>query len=117
MAWSFPLKSINKSPTGFWPHPEKERFHRKQTPWKVPKKRKSKGRYHQSNLFYDHQKESVQYRVSDEVITYNRFMVLTEEDSLVDQIIPPEEISLPEESMNIIFQSQLPEETSFSEDR
>ena len=90
-------------------------FYRKQTPWKVPKKRKSKGRNHQSNLYYDHQMESVQYRVSEEVITYNRFQVLTEEDSSVTKIFPQEEINLPEEDKNLVSQTHTPEDTSFSE--
>ena len=101
---------MNKSLTGFWPHPEKENFYKRQAPWKVPKKRKSKGKYYH---YYDHQKESVQFTVGAEVTTYNRFLVLTEEDSLVNQITPPEEVSPPEERMNADSQTQPPEGASF----
>ena len=81
----------------------------------VPKKRKSKGRNHQSNLYYDHQLESVQYRISEEVITYNRFQILTEEDSLVTKISSQEEMNLPEEDKILVPQTHTPEDTSFSE--
>ena len=105
---------MNKSLTGFWPHPEKENFNKRQAPWKVPKKRKSKGKYYH---YYDHSKESVQFTVGAEVTTSNRFQVLTEEDSLANQIFPPEEVSPPEERMFADIQTQPPEETSFSEER
>merc|ERR1711874_882902 len=88
----------SKGRIGFWPHPEKENFHKRQAPWKVPKKRKSKGKYYH---YYDHSKESVQFTVGDEVTTTNRFLALTEEDSSVNQILLPEEVSPPEEKLLI----------------
>ena len=101
---------MNKSLTGFWPHPEKENFYKRQAPWKVPKKRKSKGKYYH---YYHHSKESVQFTAHAEVTTSNRFLVLTEEDSSVNQISPPEEVSPPEEKMYADLQTQPPEGASF----
>ena len=107
MAWTFSLECLNKSLSGFWPHPDKEDFFKKQTPWKVPKKRKSKDK---SYLYFDHQKESIQLSVGDEITTSNRFQVLTEDDLLVDQIFSPEDVFSQDET-------QPPEETFFSEER
>ena len=79
MVRPFPQDTINKcSPKGFWPHPNEELFHKLLTPWKVPRKRKPRGR---SRLYYDHALESVQYRQCEEAITSNRFQILSEEDS------------------------------------
>ena len=80
-------ESIN-SPRGFWPHPSKELFYKQQTPWKVPRKRKSRGR---SKLYYDHELESVQYKQCEEVSTFNRFQALSEEDSTLSKTSPQEE--------------------------
>ena len=60
--------------------------------------------------------ESVQYKVSEEVITYNRFQTLTEEDSLITKISSQEEMNLPEEDKILVPQTYAPEDSSFSED-
>ena len=110
MARSFLLESTNTySPKGFWPHPSEELFYKDQTPWKVPKKRKSRGR---SNFYYDHMLESVQYKKCEEVITSNRFQILTEEDSTLSKTSPQEEKN-PYEEDRILFQQALEPEHTF----
>ena len=59
----------------------------------------------------------MQFTVGAEVTTSNRFLVLTEEDSSVNQILLPEEVSPPEEKLFVDLQTQLPEGVFFSEER
>ena len=64
----FTPKDTN-SPKGFWPNPDEEFFHKKQTPpWKVPKKRKSRGRPTRLTRLLKMYNEK-----GEEVITQNRF--------------------------------------------
>ena len=119
MARFFPLEQTNlNSPKGFWPHPGEEQFYRLQTPWRVPMKRKSRGR---SSYYYDHKLESVQYKKCEEVITCNRFQILTEEDSTSTKTSPQEDMISKEED-NLLFQQEIESEhiyptgvTEFSE--
>ena len=100
MGWTFTPGSNTTSPRGFWPHPDKERFYRKQAPWKVPRKRKPQGCYY----FYNYKEESVYHVKGAEVTTSNRFQVLSEEevtknrqDPSNDQIPSTEDVILPED--------------------
>ena len=69
-----PPMEIN-SPKGFWPNPNEEFFHIRQTPpWKVPRKRKSRGRLFR--LYYDIGKETLDQDKGEEVFTQNRFKPL-----------------------------------------
>ena len=109
MAWPSPLDNRNNSPTGFWPHPDEEDFYRKQTPWKVPKKRKSKGK---KQLYYDHITEDVQFTVGEEITTYNRFQLLSDDEHVDNQIVPTDKIDNSAEMQ--IQQAVFSEERSFS---
>ena len=67
------------SPRGFWPNPDKEFFYKTQTPpWKVPKKRKSRGSPTRFTRLNNNKIEG------EEVITRNRFGLLSNSQDLND---------------------------------
>ena len=91
-----------QTPKGFWPHPKKELFYKYLTPWKVPSRRKTKGR---SRMYYDFDKESIQHTPCEELITSNRFQLLTEEDSIPIYNLPQEEKNEPDEPEHSLYAS------------
>ena len=92
MAWTRTKNSTQSSPEGFWPNPQKENFCRKQAPWRSPKNRNPQGIL----CSYDWSTQSFNHYQGDEVTTYNKFELLTEEENLQtsnpddDQILPEE---------------------------
>ena len=92
MAWTQTLESSTSSPRGFWPNPNKEKFLRKQAPW-----RKTKKKPQENFCFYEWTNQSFNYSAGAEVSTSNRFDLLSEEDHWkdmdpsTDQIIPTED--------------------------
>ena len=100
MAWTLTPDSSTFSPRGFWPHPDKEKFIRKQPPWRIPKKRKPQ----ESLCYYDCVNQSFYYAKGTEVTTSNRYDLLSEEEDLkndqdpsTDQITPTEVVVLPDD--------------------
>ena len=68
------------SPEGFWPNPDKEFFHKTQTPpWLLPKKRKTKG--DTPKYYFDLTDEELKWEQSGEVPTSNRYELLNQEDT------------------------------------
>ena len=93
MAWTRTNGSTPSSPEGFWPNPQKEKFFRKQAPWRYSKNRNTQGIL----CSYDWSTQSFNYYKGAEVTTYNKFELLTEEENLQtsnpydDQIVPAED--------------------------
>ena len=75
-------------------------------PWKVPRRRKSRGRI---NFFYDFGAESLKFDTCEEVITHNRFQALIEEDSTPTRFMSIEEMKTMEEDNVVSQQERSPE--------
>ena len=108
MARHLPKEGFEINSTkGFWPNPDEEYFYKTQTPpWKVPRRRKFRGRL---KYYYDYGDEALKSEMCEEVITQNRFQPL---DSNYTRFMNNEDLRTKEEDNFGNLQERSPEQIS-----